>query len=159
MEELGLRGARAALHNLKPDMFIGLDITVCADTPDTEFRDFPTRVGKGPVITIADMIWSVSLLGMTAHPAIRDHFIQTAIREKIPHQVEAITGAISNSSVAHETGVPAGSLKVATRYSHTPSEVLSVEDLENCSRLLAAALPGIRSDFSLARPWKPGGND
>jgi endoglucanase len=155
MEEIGVRGARAALHRIKPDMFIGLDITVCADTPDSELRDFPTRVGRGPVITIADMVWTVALLGMTAHPAIRDHFIQTAMRERIPHQVETITGAVSNSSAAHETGVPAGTLKVATRYSHTASEVLSVEDLENCSRLLAASLRGIGPDFSLARPWKP----
>lgn len=156
MEEVALRGARGVVHRLKPDMFIALDITVCADTPDVEFRDFPTRVGKGPVITIADIIWTISILGMTAHPAIREHLIATAIQEKIPYQLEAITGAITNASIAHETGVPAGAIKVATRYSHTSSEVLSLEDLENCARLAAASLQGIGSDFSLARPWKQG---
>ena len=154
MEELGLRGARAPLHALKPDMFIGLDITICADTPDAEFRDFPTMVGRGPVVTIADMIWNVAVLGVTSHPAIKEHFIDTAVREGIPHQVEAITGAISNAAVAHEVGVPAGTLKVATRYSHTASEVLSISDLENCSKLLASGLRRIGPGFSLARPWR-----
>ena len=156
MEELGLRGARGAMARLKPDMFISLDITVTADTPDAELRDFPTRLGKGPVITIADMLWDF-VMGMTAHPRIRDHFIQTAESEGIPYQVEAITGAVANASIAHEvgTGIPAGELKIPTRYSHSPSEVINIDDLDNCVKLLIAGLKNIRADFSLSRPYKP----
>jgi len=156
MEELGLRGARGAANRIKPDLFIALDITVPGDTPDSETRDFPTRVGRGPVITIADMIWTLGPLGMTAHPAILEHLIRTAKEERIPYQVEAIVGAVTNASMMHEVGegIPSAAVKVATRYSHTGSEVVSLEDLENTTRLLEAAIRSIGPTFSLARPWK-----
>ena len=155
MEELGLRGARAAMTRMKPDMFLCLDITVTADTPDSDFRDFPTRVGGGPVITIADIIWTV-VWGMTAHPKIKDHFIDTAKSLKIPYQVEAITGAIANAATAYKvgTGIPAGELKVPIRYSHSPSEVLNLQDLENCTKLLVESVKRVDSTFSLDRPYR-----
>ena len=143
------------MTRMKPDMFLCLDITVTADTPDSDFRDFPTSVGGGPVITIADIIWTV-VWGMTAHPKIKDHFIDTAKSLKIPYQVEAITGAIANAATAYKvgTGIPAGELKVPIRYSHSPSEVLNLQDLENCTKLLVESVKRVDSTFSLDRPYR-----
>ena len=86
-----------------------------------------------------------------------DGFVQTILESlKIPYQVEAITGAIANAATAYKvgTGIPAGELKVPIRYSHSPSEVLNLQDLEDCTKLLVESVKRIDANFSLERPYK-----
>jgi endoglucanase len=53
-EEVGLRGARTAAHQIKPDVALVVEGTVGADTPGIPAHKCPTRLGSGPAITVAD---------------------------------------------------------------------------------------------------------
>jgi putative aminopeptidase FrvX len=43
-------------------------------------------------------------------------------------------------------GVAAGLLEVPLRYMHTPSEVISLADVENCARLMAGYCRAVARD-------------
>jgi putative aminopeptidase FrvX len=151
-EEAGLRGAKVATYTLNPDMAIVLEITVSGDTPDTEFREAPVVIGKGPAIKVMDLIPSIGQ-GTIAHPSVRDWLVETAETQKIPFQLEVMPGVSTDAAIIHQTrsGVPTCVISVPTRYTHSPVETLSLDDTENAIRLLTAALQNLDDDFSLSR--------
>lgn len=66
--------------------------------------------------------------------------IKTAQKKKLPHQVEGIpggTGTDANVIQLTRAGVATGLISVPLRYMHTPTEVLSLKDLETTATLLA----------------------
>ena len=149
-EEVGNRGGRTAAFRLEPDLAIILEVTIPGDYPGVEFRDFPLRVGGGACIGIKDMSWDFAL-GNLAHPRIIELMTKTAVEEGIPYQLENISGTCTDASTIMTTGkgIPCGKISVATRYTHTGSEVLSLEDLENATRLLVGCLKRIDQSFDL----------
>jgi putative aminopeptidase FrvX len=150
-EEVALRGAEAAAAGLGPDMAIILDVTIPGDYPGVEFRDFPLRVGGGACIGVKDMAWDFAM-GNIAHPKILELMTKAAIEEHISYQLENISGTCTDSSkiMVSGKGIPCGKIAVATRYTHTGSEVLSLDDLESATRLLVATLVRIDANFSLS---------
>ena len=149
-EEVGNRGARAAAFRLDADMAIILEVTIPGDYPGVEFRDFPLRVGGGACIGVKDMTWDFAL-GNLAHPKIVELLTRTAEEEKIPYQLENISGTNTDAATIMITGrgIPCGKISVATRYTHTGSEVLSLDDLEYATRLLIGSLTRIDRRFNL----------
>ena len=150
-EEVGIRGAEAVASSLDPDMAIILDVTVPGDYPGAEIRDFPLRVGGGACIGVKDMSWDFAM-GNIAHPKILQLMTKAANEEHIPYQLENISGTCTNSSkiMVSGKGIPCGKIAVATRYTHTGSEVLSLDDLENATKLLVATLTRIDANFNLS---------
>jgi endoglucanase len=71
--------------------------------------------------------------------------VETARKNKIPHQLEILTLRGSTDAramqLAHE-GSAAGALSIPCRYVHTPSEMVSFNDVENAVKLLLAMLSG-----------------
>jgi len=132
-------------------MAIVLDVTIPGDYPSVEFRDFPLRVGGGACIGIKDMAWDFAM-GNLAHPKIVELMTRTANEEKIPYQLENISGTCTDAAKIMVTskGIPCGKISVATRYTHTGSEVLSLEDLESATRLLVGSLKRIDKGFNLS---------
>jgi len=53
-EEVGLRGAQTAAFGLEPDLGIAIDITIAADIPGMEEKDYCTRLGEGVAIKVLD---------------------------------------------------------------------------------------------------------
>ena len=149
-EEVALRGARIAAFRLNPDMAIVLDVTIPGDYPGVEFRDFPLKLGGGACIGIKDMAWDFGL-GNLAHPKIIQLMTKAAEEEHIPYQLENITGTCTNAAKIMVTGkgIPCGKISVPTRYTHTGSEVLSLDDLESATKLLIASLTRVDENFSL----------
>jgi endoglucanase len=75
--------------------------------------------------------------------------VAAADKEKIPYQVASAargTGTDANPMQLSRGGMATGLLSVPLRYMHTPNELLSLEDLENTARLLAAFCATLPAD-------------
>lgn len=134
-EEVGLRGAQTSAYGINPDVGIAVDITLAADTP--EAPKLAMKLGAGPCIKVMDS-------GMLAHPEVKSLLIRTAEERAIPYQLEVLPRGTTDAAAIQlaRSGVPAGCVSIATRYFHTPSEMVDVDDVENTVRLLTAFTQG-----------------
>jgi endoglucanase len=88
-------------------------------------------IGKGPGIS----------RGANTNPVVSALLTEAATAEDIPFQVNVTPGASptdANALQLNRDGMAAGLLSVPLRYMHTPCEVLSLKDVEDTARLLAA---------------------
>jgi tetrahedral aminopeptidase len=134
-EEVGLRGATTAAYKVHPDVSIAIDVTDSGDIP--ERKHFEVSMGEGPAIKVMDR-------GMLAHPGLKKWMVDTAESNEIPYQMEILTFGTTDAKamqLAHE-GSAAGALSIACRYVHTPSEMVSYQDVQNAVKLLLAMLSG-----------------
>jgi endoglucanase len=132
-EEVGLRGATTAAYKVHPDVSIAIDVTDSGDIP--ERKNFEVSMGEGPAIKVMDR-------GMLAHPGLKKWMVDTAEQNGIPYQMEILTFGTTDAKamqLAHE-GSAAGALSIACRYVHTPSEMVSYQDVQNAVKLLLALL-------------------
>jgi endoglucanase len=141
-EEVGLRGATIAAFQVTPDVGIALDSTVSGDIPGVTEGDAPAKMGKGPVLTVADA-------GLITHPKVLRMFIDSSKENKIPYQLETgIRGATDAARIAlSREGVPSGVLSVPARYIHSPAAILDVDDVEKAVQLVIATLENVSKYF------------
>ena len=141
-EEVGLRGAMTAAFGIYPDVGIALDVTVAGDVPGVREVEAPIKMNKGPSIEIADS-------GLITHPKVLRLLVDAAEENKIPYQLEAgLAGSTDAARISlTREGVPSGVICVPTRYIHSPSSLLSLEDAENAVRLTVAAIQKIPKYF------------
>jgi len=130
-EEVGLRGATTAAYAIDPDLGIASDVTMTGDTPRGIKMD--VALGKGPAIKVKDG-------GMLADPKVVDAMVQCAQKHEIPYQLEVLLGGTTDAKAMQisRAGMPAGCVSVPTRYVHTPSEMVDINDLNNAVKLLTA---------------------
>lgn len=144
-EEIGLRGATTAAYGIDPDVGIAVDVTFATDHPnmaDAMKRENLIELGKGPVLT----------RGPNINPKLFDLLVKTAKAEKIPVQINAEprgTGTDANALQLSRAGVATALVSIPLRYMHSPCELISLKDLEQCSALLAKTVERItpRSNF------------
>ena len=131
-EEIGLRGARTSTFGIDPQVGIAVDVTHATDSPGmNKKREGDIKLGGGPAIA----------LGANINPVVGRLLIEIAREENIPYQIEAEpggTGTDANAMQITRAGVATGLVSVPLRYMHTSVEMLSLEDLENTAKLLAA---------------------
>ena len=142
-EEVGSRGAQVAAQTLGPDMAIVID-TVPASDPITPPQQATSECGKGPVIRSMDvnaMGW-----GTIYSKKIRQRLIQTAIKNRIPHQKD-IFRTWTDASTIHTSGrgIPCGGIYIPRRYSHSPVELVKWSDVERTVELLHLFLKDLTS--------------
>ncbi|MCJ7423975.1 M42 family metallopeptidase [Candidatus Bathyarchaeota archaeon] len=141
-EEVGLRGAMTSAFSISPDVGLAIDVTVAGDTPGVKENEAPIAIKKGPSITIADS-------GMIVPPKILRLLTDVAEENKIPYQLE--TGLAGSTDAARilltKEGIPSGVISVPTRYIHSPTSLLSLEDVENAVKLLVATIQKIPKYF------------
>ncbi len=138
MEEMGLRGARMATARVKPDWAIALDTIPSEDTPLSEERS--CSIGKGPVLQLIEGR-AEAFIGSAMHPKVRDLILDTAKKENIPVQFAAQYGKwVTDAAAIHISGegVPSACLNIPRRYSHSPNEVMNLNDAVNASHLVLA---------------------
>jgi endoglucanase len=137
-EEVGLKGARVSAYDLNPDIAIAADVTIPGDHPGIDKKDAPIEMGKGPVVVVAD----ASGRGIIASPQVIEWLVGTAREFEIPVQLEASDGGTTDATAIHLTrsGIPTGVISVATRYIHSPVEMLSIRDIDRAADLMARAL-------------------
>ncbi|MGC9515468.1 M42 family metallopeptidase [Methanocrinis sp.] len=137
-EEVGLKGAKTSAFDLRPDVALATDVTIPGDHPGIEKKDSNLEIGKGPVIVIAD----ASGRGLIATEKVVDWLAETAREFEIEVQMDVSGGGTTDATAIQLTreGIHTGLISIATRYIHSPVEVLSIKDLEASADLIARAL-------------------
>ncbi|NLN14507.1 MAG: M42 family metallopeptidase [Tissierellia bacterium] len=132
-EEVGLRGARTAAFAIEPDIGISIDVTSHGDTPKA--KRFAVGLNKGAAIKVKDR-------SIIVHPYIRETLVKLAKEKEIPYQMEILEFGGTDSGAIHlsKEGVPSGVISVPTRYVHSPVEMASKIDINNCTKLLVEFL-------------------
>jgi putative aminopeptidase FrvX len=147
-EEIGLRGAEVAVHGLDVDIAVAIDTCSAGYQPDVDMRDIYYEVGKGPAIHIAEL----GLRTRLGSQVLRRWLIGVAEENGIPYQTGLMYGGTDASAMQQtRAGVAAVSIGVPRRYSHSPVEVLSLDDLHNLTEIVTRAVEGLTSDFSAHR--------
>ncbi|MBP3686361.1 MAG: M42 family peptidase, partial [Clostridia bacterium] len=127
-EEVGGLGAMTAAFGLSPDVCLAVDVG---------FASFPGQnghlleMGKGAGISFSD----------TLSRSLAEEILHIATQEHIPYQLLAEPGETGTN--AHEVqvtgrGIPSAVISIPLSYMHSPSEVVSLEDLNRTAELLCA---------------------
>lgn len=137
-EEFNIRGILPVLNTVRPDMTIGIDITPSCDTPDlSDYADLV--INQGPGITCLNYHGRGTLAGLITSPKVIYWLESTAAQHQIPVQREVAPGVITESGYIQlqQDGILCAGLSIPCRYTHSPSEVASLNDLQHCIDLLA----------------------
>ena len=131
-EEVGdFSGSRTTAYAVRPDVAIAIDVYNATDIPEGDPHDSGEHplgkpaLGRGTPLSarVFDLLW------------------ETGEAEGIECSVEVVTGRTHTDADAYHlsrAGIPTGLVSVPTRYIHTPTELVSLEDVESCVRLLVA---------------------
>lgn len=138
-EEVGLRGARVAATEIKPEIGIALDVTLANDLPGSDSHQKITELGSGTAIKVMDG-------SVICSPRLVDFCCYQATRKEIPHQREVLTaGGTDTAALQYLTGVGAQvtCISTPTRYLHTTVETCAVSDVEAGISLMALLIENI----------------
>jgi endoglucanase len=131
-EEITFGGATTSAFGLEPDVAIAIDVTHATDHPDADVRgNGLCKLGGGPALA----------RGSAVHPGVNRMLVDAAKAEGISYTLEATprrTGTDADAIAYARAGVPTGIVSIPNRYMHSPSEIVSLSDLDNCARLIAA---------------------
>lgn len=130
-EEVGIRGARTSAYSINPDLGVALDVTLTGDTPNAPRMD--VGLGKGVAIKVKDS-------SMVAHPKVKQLMTELAKENNIPYQYEVLERGGTDAGAIHLTreGVPSGTISIPCRYVHTVSEMVDINDVQACVKLVVA---------------------
>ncbi|MBK9053007.1 MAG: M42 family metallopeptidase [Chloroflexi bacterium] len=132
-EEVGTRGAEAVANRINPEIGLAVDITPAGDVPGTQYGAL--ALGKGTAIKVKDT-------GMIAHAGLVRLMKQRAKEANIPYQLEVLERGSTDARAMQvaNAGSIAGCISVPTRYAHSPSETVDINDVEASINLLVELL-------------------
>jgi putative aminopeptidase FrvX len=143
-EETTFGGSRTSAFALEPAAAIVVDVTHATDAPGIEVKaSGKHELGSGPVLS----------RGSTLNQALFELLFQTAQAEKIPVTLEASarsTGTDADAVHISRSGVPTALVSIPIRYMHSPVELVQLDDVHACARLIAAAAMRLDSEISLS---------
>jgi endoglucanase len=144
-EETTFGGSRTSAFALEPDAAIVIDVAHATDAPGIDVKEAGKHeLGSGPVIT----------RGSTLNPALFELLHDTAEAEKLPFTVEASarnTGTDADAVHLSRGGIPTGLVSIPIRYMHSPVELVQLDDVHACARLVAAVALRLERESSFAR--------
>jgi endoglucanase len=144
-EEIGLRGAYTSSYGIHPQVGIAVDVCHATDTPGNDKKQLgDVKLGKGPAL----------FRGPNINPRVHDRLREAAKSHEIPVQLRGsprATGTDANAMQLAREGVATAVVGIPNRYMHSPVEVVSLNDLDNAARLLAAFCAAVTSDTD----WTP----
>ncbi len=134
-EEIGLRGAKAAVHTAAPDVALVLEGTTANDMPKARDHEYVTKMGCGPAITFMDG-------GTVTRPKMFRALQQTAKEAGIPYQLRQGSRGGTDGGAINKAldGCVVGGISVGCRYIHSPASLASAMDIQNAYRLADAFL-------------------
>ena len=141
-EEIGLRGAATSAYGCNPHMGIAVDVSHATDHPDCDSKRFGFfELDAGPMIS----------RGPNINPKLAGQLVAVAKKKKIPYQMEAAprgTGTDANAIQLSRGGVATALISVPNRYMHSPVEMISLKDAENCAKLIAEWILTVRASMN-----------
>jgi endoglucanase len=144
-EEITFGGSRTSAFALEPDAAIVVDVTHATDAPGIEVKESGKHeLGSGPVLS----------RGSTLKEGLFELLVDSAEAERIPFTIEAsarATGTDADAVHISRGGVPTALVSIPIRYMHSPVELVQLDDVHACARLIAAAALRLQGDTSFAR--------
>jgi putative aminopeptidase FrvX len=144
-EEITMAGSRTSAYALAPTVAIAVDVTHATDTPGADAKTAGSHaLGSGPVIG----------RGSILHPQVFELLHETAEAESIAFTIEAegrSTGTDADAIHMARAGVPTGLVSIPLRYMHSPVELVALDDVHACARLIAAFALRLSSQLSFDR--------
>lgn len=142
-EEIGLRGARTSGYGIDPQMAVCVEVGHTSDSPAGQVKRLgELAVGKGPMVN----------RGPNVNPRLGAMLEDVARKKKIRIQIAAEPHASrtdANALQITRRGVATVAIRVPNRYMHTPVEVISLKDVDQCVRLLAEFLLSLKGTEKL----------
>lgn len=142
-EEIGLVGATTLSWHIKPRVAIAVDVTHATDYPGANKKgDNDISLGGGPVLG----------RGSSVNPRVFQGLREAGRRLGITTPVQASglrTGTDADSIIRSGANIATGLISIPNRYMHSPSEMISLGDLESAARLIAEFTRSVtpKSDF------------
>lgn len=131
-EEVGLRGAKTAAYAIAPDYAVAVDVTLSDDVPGAKHNG-SSVFGKGAAIKVMDN-------SVICHPEMVQKLTALAKENGIAHQSDVIRAGGTDAGAIHvsRAGVYTGGISIPCRYTHTPTEMVQISDVEACIELTVA---------------------
>ncbi|MFC0300946.1 M42 family metallopeptidase [Virgibacillus soli] len=127
-EEVGLRGAQVAANMIQPDIFYALDASPANDMSGD--KEQFGQLGKGALLRIFDRT-------MITHHGMRDFVLDIAETKNIPYQYFISQGGTDAGRVhTANDGIPSAVIGICSRYIHTSSSIIHVDDYAAAKELL-----------------------
>ncbi|MGO0059517.1 M42 family metallopeptidase [Brevibacillus fluminis] len=140
-EEVGLHGAAMLRNAIDPDYAIVLDTIPAGDVPDIDTeRMLPVYLGKGPACPIAD--GTPEGFFTFIHPKVREIIEAQSEAAGVPLQYLTLVGNYYTTDAAGfalaNGGLPVGIIATPRRYSHSPVELVNLNDAAQVLRIVKA---------------------
>jgi len=144
-EEITFGGSRTSSYRLQPDVAIVVDVTHETGSPGVDVNEIGKHeFGSGPIIE----------RGSILNPVVFELLHETAKREEIPFTIQASarhTGTDADAIHLQRAGIPTGGVSIALRYMHSSVEMVQLDDIDACARLIAAFAQSLSAETSFAR--------
>jgi putative aminopeptidase FrvX len=144
-EEITFAGARTSAFSLQPDVAIVVDVTFATDAPGIEVKELgKVPFGSGPNIG----------RGSIVNPVVFDLLAETAEAHGIPFTISPstrYTGTDADAVHLSRGGVPTGVVSIPLRYMHSPVEMVQLDDVHACAKLISAFAQGLGPATSFSR--------
>ncbi len=140
-EEVGVRGANVASHNINPDFGIALDTTIAYDLPGAKQNEKITSLGKGTAIKVMDAMTICDY-------RMVDFMKKVATNESIDYQLEILTAGGTDTAGLQrmgKNGSIAGAISIPTRHLHQVVEMAHINDINLSIKLLSACVQAINT--------------
>ena len=124
-------GARTSAAAIEPDVALVVDVTHATDYPGADKKYAGDhKLGGGVVLS----------RGSSVSQAVFDMLVECAEKADIPYTIQAAprdTGTDADAIYNALKGIPTGLVSVPNRYMHSPNEMVTLDDLDRASQLLA----------------------
>lgn len=138
-EEIGIRGANVAAHNINPYFGFGLDTTIAFDLPGSKPEEVVTKLGDGVAIKILDG-------SVVCDYRMVDYMKTTANKNDIKWQAELLPkGGTDTAGIQRmsKTGSIVGAVSIPTRHIHQTIEMVHKEDVLYGIKLLQKCITNL----------------
>jgi endoglucanase len=135
-EEVGLRGARAAVSAVKPDIGIAIEGGITGDVPGASRpEETQVKLGSGPGMFLYDSS-TIANRKMVAFTK------KTAAAKGLPLQADLVQGYGDDSAEMQTMngGAPTINLVVPVRYTHSHNGIVNRQDFDQTVELVVAML-------------------
>lgn len=132
-EEVGLGGSLNLPQEVNFDLAIALEIGLVGDIPTVKDSYMPTSLGKGPIVAHKDARIHYS-------EAVAERLVAAAQRVEQPLQHAVFHGFGSDGDSLIRMGVPTALFTFPTRYTHSPYEMISEQDVAGMYNVLRELL-------------------
>lgn len=139
-EEIGLRGAKTAADAIKPHIGIAVDVGFATDAPEMNAKMVgEANCGEGPILH----------RGPNFNHVLHKRLCSVAKKSKIPVQQQPIprgSGTDANAMQLSANHCATALISIPNRYMHSPVEIVNLDDVENCSKLISELILNLKAD-------------